>query len=101
VYISKLLSLLLLKATCPFGPGNVPAHAFWLIWITERLGNSRIAEVAKRKANLVLTWESNIPLILLLPIFVATILHQKNGLFTAVVFSIFKLTYPTPTTDER
>ncbi len=60
-----------------------------------------MVEIAKRKANLVGTWESNIPLILLLPIFVATILHQKNGLFTVVVFSIFKLTYPTPTTDER
>ena len=85
MYISKLPSLLLLKAICPFGPGNVPAHALWLIWITERLSSSRIAEVAKRKANLVGTWESNIPLILLLPIFVATISHQKTvyllGLF--------------------
>ena len=71
---------MLLKAICPFGPGNVPAHALWLIWITERVGSSSssIAEVAKRKANLVGTWESNIPLILLLPIFVATILHQKT-----------------------
>ena len=69
---------MLLQAICPFGPGNVSAHALWLIWITERLGSSSsssssIAEVAKRKANLVGTWESNIPLILLLPIFVATI----------------------------
>ena len=70
---------MLLKAICPFGPGNVPAHALWLMWITERLGSSSsFAEVAKRKANLVGTWESNIPLILLLPIFVATILHQKT-----------------------
>jgi hypothetical protein len=62
----------------------VPAHALWLIWITERLdsssssSSSSIAEVAKRKANLVGTWESNIPLILLLPIFVVTVLHQKT-----------------------
>ena len=60
-----------------------------------------VAEIAKRKANLVGTWESAIPLILSLPIFVATIFASKNGLFTEVVFSIFKLTYPTPTTDER
>ena len=86
MYISKLPSLLLLKAICPFGPGNVPAHGLRLIRITERLSSSsRIAELAKRKANLVGTWESNIPLILLLPIFVATISHQKTvyllGLF--------------------
>ena len=81
MYISKLPSLLLLKAICPFGPGNVPAHGLRLIRITERLSSSsssRIAELAKRKANLVGTWESNIPLILLLPIFVATISHQKT-----------------------
>jgi hypothetical protein len=96
-----LPSLSLLKAICPFGPGNVPAHALWLIWITERLGSSRMVEIAKRKANLVETWESTIPLILLLPFLVATIFASKNGLFTAVVFSIFKLTYPTPTTDVR
>src|SRR5918997_765998 len=58
VYISWLPSLSLLKAICPFGPGNVPAHALWLIGITERLGsNSMIAETAKRKATLAGTGE--------------------------------------------
>src|SRR5215211_6799650 len=51
VYISKLPFLLLLKAICPLGPGNVPAHALWLVGITRRLGRSSIAEIPKRKAN--------------------------------------------------
>lgn len=33
----------LTKAICPFGPGNVPAHAIWLIWIAKRLDGSSIA----------------------------------------------------------
>jgi hypothetical protein len=92
---------LLLKAICPFGPGNVPAHALWSIGITRRLGRSRIAETAKRKPNFVETLERTNPLILLQPVFVATIFEFKKGLFALVVFSIFKLTYPTPTTDVR
>ena len=36
------------KAICPFGPGNVPAHALWLIWTARRkLDSMRIAESAK------------------------------------------------------
>jgi hypothetical protein len=36
----------------------VPAHTLLLVWITERLDSNRIAEIAKRKANLVGTGES-------------------------------------------
>ena len=37
------------KAICPFGPGNVPAHALWLIWTARRriLDSRSIAETAK------------------------------------------------------
>ena len=37
------------KAICPFGPGNVPAHALWLIWTARRriLDSISIAETAK------------------------------------------------------
>jgi hypothetical protein len=36
------------KAICPFGPGNVPAHALWLIWTARRrLDSMSIAESAK------------------------------------------------------
>jgi hypothetical protein len=37
------------KAICPFGPGNVPAHALWLIWTVRRriLDSISIAETAK------------------------------------------------------
>ena len=41
-----------------------------------------------------------IALFLLLLLFVADIMSKK-GLFALVVFSIFKLTYPTPTTNVR
>jgi hypothetical protein len=87
-----LPSLLLLKAICPFGPGNVLAHALWLIWIARRLdsSSSSIAEVAKRKANLVGTCESTTSLILLLSMFVVAaiiIIFSKNGF----VISLFKL----------
>jgi hypothetical protein len=72
-----------------------------LVGITRRLGRSSIAEIPKRKANFVETLERTIPLILLLPVFVATIFASKKGLFAIVVFSIFKLTYPTPTSNVR
>jgi hypothetical protein len=88
---------LLLKTICPFGQGNALAQALWLIWITERLGTSRIAEIAKGKANIVETRENIIPLIFLLTIFVATMFPHKKGLFAAVVFT-FKLTHPTHVT---
>jgi hypothetical protein len=88
-------SLKLLKAICPFGLGNAPANALWLIWIAEILGSSSsmIAEIAKRKANLVETGESIIPLILLLPIFVAPILHQKRFIYCGYFFS-FQINVP-------
>jgi hypothetical protein len=79
----------------------VPAHALWLIWITERLGISRIAEIAKRKANLVRTGESNNSSFSSTTNICRYYFASKNGLFTAVVFSIFKLTYPTPAADVR
>jgi hypothetical protein len=38
----------LAKAICPFGPGNVPAQALWLIWTARRrLASTSIAETAK------------------------------------------------------
>jgi hypothetical protein len=78
---------LLLKAICPFGPGNVPAHALWLIGITERLGSNKIAEIAKRKANLVGIWESTTLLTLLLSMFVVAviILFSRKG-FSISIF---------------
>jgi hypothetical protein len=42
------------KAICPFGPGNVPAHAIWSIWTARRrLDSMSTAETAK-PPNLVL-----------------------------------------------
>jgi hypothetical protein len=78
------------KSYLPFGLGNLPAPALWLIWITKRLdSSSSIAEVAKRKANLVGTCESATPLLLLLSMLIvaAIIIFSKNGF----VISVFKL----------
>ena len=62
-----------------------------------------MVESAKRKANLVETLESTIPLILVPQYLPLLFMHQKNGLITAVIFSIFKLTHPThiTTADVR
>ena len=79
------------KSYLPFGLGNLLAPALWLIWITKRLdSSSSIAEVAKRKANLVGTCESATPLLLLLSMFIVAaiiIFSSKNGF----VISVFKL----------
>jgi len=47
-----------------------------------------MVESAKRKANLVETLESTIPLILVPQYLPLLFMHQKNGLITAVIFSI-------------
>jgi hypothetical protein len=77
------VSLLLLKAICPFGPGNVPAQALWLIWIARRrLDSMSIAETAK-PPNLLLTGIRL--LILILSLFVVAIgfviLLSNDGYF--------------------
>ena len=75
---------MLLKAICPFGPGNVPAHAGWLIWVARRRPDSRsIAETAK-PPNLVGAG-TQLLLILILSLFVVAIefviLLSNDGYF--------------------
>ena len=60
------------KAICPFGPGNVPAHALWLIWTARRrLDSMSIAETAK-PPNLVRAGTQLLPF-LILSLFVGAI----------------------------
>ena len=60
------------KAICPFGPGNVPAHALWLIWTARRrLDSMSIAETAK-PPNLVRAGIQLLPF-LILSLFVVAI----------------------------
>ncbi|HKG72066.1 MAG TPA: hypothetical protein VKA87_09205 [Nitrososphaeraceae archaeon] len=72
------------KAICPFGPGNVPAHALWLIWTARRrLDSISIAETAK-PPNLVRAG-IQLLLILILSLFVVAIefviLLSNDGYF--------------------
>jgi hypothetical protein len=74
----------LAKAICPFGPGNVPAHALWLIWTARRrLDSISIAETAK-PPNLVRAG-IQLLLILILSLFVVAIefviLLSNDGYF--------------------
>jgi hypothetical protein len=73
------------KAICPFGPGNVPAHALWLIWTARRrLDSMSIAETAK-PPNLVRAVNQLLLLILILSLFVVVvgfvILLSNDGYF--------------------
>jgi hypothetical protein len=72
------------KAICPFGPGNVPAHALWLIWTARRILDSiSIAETAKLP-NLVRAG-TQLLLILIFSLFVVAIefvlLLSNDGYF--------------------
>ena len=58
-------------------------------------------KIEKEKRQKLQKYESTISFVLLLPIFVATIFVSKKDLFAVIVSSVFKLTYPSPTTDVR
>jgi hypothetical protein len=65
----------LAKAICPFGPGNVPAHALWLIW------------TARRRLDSMSTAETAIPPNLVRP-GIRFLLIWISSLFVAIEFVI-------------